>query len=61
MVEYDTDRGNHWVPYALSFETFTEIAQEAGYTAPERIGTQPSRFLGGFFAALALVKSETPA
>jgi ubiquinone/menaquinone biosynthesis C-methylase UbiE len=55
LVEYDTDRGNHWVPHALSFETFSRIAQEAGFTRPERIGSQPSRFLGGFFSGLALV------
>lgn len=59
VVEYDTDRGNHWVPYALSFETFSRIAQDAGFTAPERIGSQPSRFLGGFFSALALVRPDT--
>ena len=58
VVEYDTDRGNHWVPYALSFETFAEIAQEAGFTAPERIGCQPSRFLGSFFAGLALTAAD---
>ena len=58
LVEYDTDRGNHWVPYALSFETFADIAQKAGFTAPERIGTQPSRFLGRFFAGLALARSD---
>lgn len=54
VVEYDTDHGNHWVPYAMSFATFAEIVQDAGFTAPERIGSQPSRFLGGFFAGLAL-------
>jgi ubiquinone/menaquinone biosynthesis C-methylase UbiE len=58
VVEYDTDRGNHWVPYALSFETFAGIAREAGFTAPERIGAQPSRFLGGLFAGLALVRAD---
>jgi ubiquinone/menaquinone biosynthesis C-methylase UbiE len=58
VVEYDTDRGNHWVPYALSFGTFAEIAQEAGFAAPQRIGAQPSRFLGGFFAGLALARSD---
>ncbi|MDQ2653445.1 MAG: class I SAM-dependent methyltransferase [Chloroflexota bacterium] len=58
VVEYDTDRGNHWVPYALSFETFAAIAQDAGFTTPERIGTQPSRFLGQFFAGLALARAD---
>lgn len=58
VVEYDTDRGNHWVPHALSFETFSRIAQDAGFTAPERIGAQSSRFLGGFFAGLARVTTD---
>lgn len=61
VVEYDTDRGNHWVPYALSFETFSKIAQEAGFTAPARIGSHPSRFLGGFFAGLAQVNPDNTA
>jgi ubiquinone/menaquinone biosynthesis C-methylase UbiE len=60
VVEYDTDRGNHWVPYALSFETFADIVQEAGFTAPERIGSHPSRFLGGFFAGLAQAPTANP-
>lgn len=60
VVEYDTDRGNHWVPHALSFETFSRIAQDAGFTAPERIGAQPSRFLGGFFAGLTHPASDAP-
>ena len=61
VVEYDTGHGNHWVPHAISFETFSEIAQEAGFTAPQRIGTQPSRFLGRFFAGLALARAgDTP-
>lgn len=60
VVEYDTDHGNHWVPYALSFETFSAIAQEAGFTTPERIGTQPSRFLGHFFSGLAVAQADGP-
>jgi ubiquinone/menaquinone biosynthesis C-methylase UbiE len=61
VVEYDTDRGNHWVPYALSFETFSVLAQEAGFAAPQRIGSHPSRFLGGFFAGLAQVNADNSA
>lgn len=51
VVEYDTDVGNRWVPYALSFATFTGVAQEAGFAAPTLIGRRRSGFLGGFFAA----------
>ncbi|MFT4040582.1 MAG: hypothetical protein QM692_20550, partial [Thermomicrobiales bacterium] len=54
VVEYDTDQGNQWVPYALSYATFARLAQEAGFTTVERIGAQPSRFLGSFFAGLAV-------
>lgn len=53
VVEYDTDLGNRWVPYPLSFTTFGEVAQEAGFTKPVLIGTHGSRFLGGFYAALS--------
>lgn len=53
VVEYDTDHGNQWVPYALSYPTFARLAREAGFATVERIGTQPSRFLGSFFAACA--------
>jgi ubiquinone/menaquinone biosynthesis C-methylase UbiE len=52
VVEYDTDRGNRWVPYPLSFTTFETLARKAGFSDPELIGTHPSRFLGGFYAAV---------
>jgi ubiquinone/menaquinone biosynthesis C-methylase UbiE len=54
VVEYDTDRGNRWVPYPLSFTTFGRIAQAAGYAATTLIGTRRSRFLDGFYAALTV-------
>ena len=28
LVEYDTDHGNHWVPYPLSFETWHAAGSE---------------------------------
>lgn len=52
VVEYDTDAGNRWVPYPLSFASFSKVAQAAGFAAPEQIGRQSSRFLGGFYAAM---------
>jgi ubiquinone/menaquinone biosynthesis C-methylase UbiE len=54
VVEYDTDAGNRWVPYPLSFGSFGKVAQAAGFSNPELIGTHPSRFLGGFYAALTI-------
>jgi ubiquinone/menaquinone biosynthesis C-methylase UbiE len=52
VVEYDTDAGNRWVPHPFSFATFGALAQAAGFTDPMLLGTYPSRFLGGFFAAV---------
>ncbi len=52
VVEYDTDVGNRWVPHPLSFGSFGRVAKAAGFSEPELIGTHPSRFLGGFYAAL---------
>src|SRR4051794_20982930 len=34
IVEYDTDDGNRWVPYPLSFATFQHLAPAAGFTDP---------------------------
>jgi ubiquinone/menaquinone biosynthesis C-methylase UbiE len=52
VVEYNTDVGNRWVPYPLSFGSFGKVAKAAGFSEPILIGTHPSRFLGGFYAAM---------
>jgi SAM-dependent methyltransferase len=51
VVEYDADRGNPWVPHPFSFETWRQMAAEAGLRDTERIGRVPSRFLGAIYAA----------
>jgi len=51
MVEYNTDRGNVWVPHPMSFRTWQREAQQAGFAHTELIATRPSSFLGEFFAA----------
>lgn len=56
MVEYDTDRGNRWVPYPMSYATWERLAARAGFTDTTQIATHPTSFLGRFFAAL----SRTP-
>jgi SAM-dependent methyltransferase len=54
VVEYDTDRGNTWVPYPFSFETWRRLAPENGFKEPTLLATHPSRFLGRIYSALAL-------
>ena len=54
LVEYDTDNGNRWVPYPLSFGTWRVLAQEAGFVDTGLLATRPSRFLGQIYAAVSL-------
>ena len=51
MVEYNTDKGNVWVPHPMSFGTWQSEAQQAGFAHTELIATRPSSFRGEFFAA----------
>jgi SAM-dependent methyltransferase len=51
LVEYDTDHGNPWVPYPLSFGTWAALAAESGFGETERLASVPSRFLGSIYSA----------
>lgn len=53
LVEYDVDKGNPWVPHPLSFGTYRGLAPRAGFSEPKLLATAPSRFLRGFYSALA--------
>lgn len=58
LVEYDTDHGNHWVPYPLSFETWRLLARSCGLVSTRLLATLPSRFLGRIYSALSLNQEE---
>ena len=53
LVEYDTDQGNTWVPYPLSFRSWESLASESGFVGTRMIGSQPSRFLGSIYSAVS--------
>jgi ubiquinone/menaquinone biosynthesis C-methylase UbiE len=55
LVEYDSDRGNAWVPHPLSFDTWKELASESGFVDTRKLATVPSRFLRQIYSALSLV------
>jgi hypothetical protein len=44
LIEYDTDRGNQWVPYPVSFARAQMIFGEAGFSKVEKIGEHPSMY-----------------
>ena len=54
LVEYDADKGNPWVPFPLSFETWRVVAAEAGFDDTTRLASIPSRFLGSIYSALSI-------
>jgi ubiquinone/menaquinone biosynthesis C-methylase UbiE len=54
LVEYDSDRGNTWVPHPMSFETWRDVAAEAGFVETRELATVPSRFLHRIYSALSL-------
>ena len=58
LVEYNVDRGNPWVPFPLSFETWEVLARRIGFTETRLIARKPSRFLSEFYSAVS--RSDQP-
>ena len=54
LVEYDSDRGNAWVPHPMTFETWRNVAATAGFVETRKLATVPSRFLNRIYSALSL-------
>jgi ubiquinone/menaquinone biosynthesis C-methylase UbiE len=59
VVEYDSDRGNTWVPHPMSYRTWEALAARTGFLETRLLRTIPSRFLGRIYSALSL--SSKPA
>jgi ubiquinone/menaquinone biosynthesis C-methylase UbiE len=59
VVEYETDRGNPWVPYPFSYRTWEMLASRNGLVGTTLLRTRPSRFLGQIYSAVSYVP-ETP-
>ena len=53
LIEYNVDKGNPWVPYPLSFETWHRLAPRLGFSEPRLIAKHPSSFLREFFSAIS--------
>jgi ubiquinone/menaquinone biosynthesis C-methylase UbiE len=54
LIEYDADRGNPWVPYPISYRTWSRMAPENGFIETRFLHRVPSRHLGGIYSALSL-------
>jgi ubiquinone/menaquinone biosynthesis C-methylase UbiE len=55
LVEYDADRGNHWVPHPISYTTWLAVAPAAGFNGARLLGRVPSRFLNAIYASVATI------
>ena len=53
VVEYNVDKGNPWVPYPVSYDTFHSLALDSGFSDPRLLATHPSSFLREFYSASA--------
>lgn len=52
IVEYDMDTGSPFVPYPLPFRSLSNIARQAGFTAPRLLARAPSRFGREIYSAV---------
>lgn len=57
IVEYGTDRGNHWVPHPFTYERWETMAARAGFENTRLLKTVPSRWLGSMYSSV----TERPA
>ena len=57
LVEYNTDKGNWWVPYPLAYPTWEALALANGFARTRLLTTQPSRFLREIYSALSYTSS----
>jgi SAM-dependent methyltransferase len=53
IVEYDTDRGNPWVPFPIFAARWPALAAEARFRGTRRLASVPSRFLGSIYSAVS--------
>ena len=53
LVEYDTDHGNPWVPFPLSYDTWQASAARAGFRDTRLLARVPSRFLGAIYSSVS--------
>ena len=53
IVEYDTDKANHWVPYPIPFEEMKILLRDIGLTDVTRLSERPSVFGAKMYACEA--------
>ncbi len=54
VVEYNTDRGNAWVPFPISFNKWRELSLRCGFASSEKTAAKPSSFLREIYSAVSM-------
>lgn len=61
LIEYDTQRGNPWVPYPLSFAAAQHLFNQAGFQSLGKTGEKPSLYgRAKIYAALFINSPDWP-
>ena len=60
VVEYNTDRGNLWVPHPFSYDTWERIAAEYRFSDTRLLATRPSRHLREIYSAITFKNGARP-
>ncbi len=42
IIEYDTDKSNHWVPFPISFQSLKSLFESCGFTWIKKLNEHPS-------------------
>lgn len=53
LVEYNSDRGNTWVPFPLSFSSWRSLAEQIGFEGTRLLERVPSSFMGEIYSAIS--------
>lgn len=56
IVEYESRRGNPWVPYPVDYESFQFLAGEAGLHDIRRLAIAPSTFMSAMYSAIGVTR-----
>ena len=52
IVEYDTDKANHWVPYPVSFSSLHNLFKKINFHSVRKLQTYRSRYWRTMYSAL---------
>lgn len=53
LVEYNSDQGNTWVPYPVSFSSWRSLAAEVGFERTRLLERVTSSFMGEVYSAIS--------